>query len=169
MEDQAENAEEKIEDKPVEQANENDVVEGTVCGVTNFGAFVKLSNGQEGLVHISEISPSFVKNVGDFLRVGQTIEVKVLGTNKRGKLDLSIKKINPNLQQMAEDQKEKKAPRKEINPEDFYPKTRSKPSLNSLEDKIGFFIKRSDEKLLDIRKNVQAKQGVPKRKKLGKQ
>jgi S1 RNA binding domain protein len=152
--------------KNINQNQEGTIVKGTVCGITDFGAFVKLPDDKEGLIHISEISPSFVKNVADFLKVGQVISVKVLGVNKRGKLDLSIKQINPSFQPLKpEERNQQKAARKEVKPEDFYPKTKQAPTLRSLEDKIGHFIKRSDEKLLDIRKNVQAKQGFPKRKK----
>jgi len=143
------------------------ISEGTVSGITNYGAFVKLKDGREGLVHISEISPSFVRSVADFLRVGQELTVKVLGINKRGKLDLSIKQISPNMEPLKPEEKEQqRAAHREKRPEDFYPKTRPAPHLRSLEDKIGFFMKRSDEKLLDIRKNVQTKQGIIKRKKI---
>ncbi|MFA5928882.1 MAG: S1 RNA-binding domain-containing protein [Candidatus Margulisiibacteriota bacterium] len=144
-----------------------EIVEGTVCGITNFGAFVKLADGKEGLVHISEISPSFVKNVGDFLKIGQVLQVKILGINKRGKLDLSIKQINPTFAPLKPEEKEQqRLARKDKNPEDYYPRFKPAPMLSSLEDKLGFFMKRSDEKLLDIKKNTMAKQGA--KKKTGK-
>ncbi|MFC1478137.1 S1 RNA-binding domain-containing protein [Candidatus Margulisiibacteriota bacterium] len=147
-------------------SNENNTAQGTVSGITNYGAFVKLEDGKEGLVHVSEISPAFVKNVRDYLRIGQEVTVKVLGINKRGKLDLSIKQINPDIKPLKPEEREQhKEARKEKKPEDFYPKSKPAPHLHSLEDKIGFFMKRSDEKLLDIRKNTQAKQGMSKRKK----
>ncbi|MFC1595976.1 S1 RNA-binding domain-containing protein [Candidatus Margulisiibacteriota bacterium] len=153
-----------MEENTTEQEN-NNISEGTVCGITNFGAFVKLADNREGLVHISEISSSFVKSVGDYLKIGQTITVKILGINKRGKLDLSVKQINPDLQPLRPEEKEQaKVFRKEKKPEDFYPRTKPAPSLRSLEDKIGYFIKRSDEKMLDIRKNIQSKQGAKRKK-----
>lgn len=159
----------RTEQIPVDSAVATDgsISEGTVSGITNYGAFVKLKDGREGLVHISEISPSFVRSVADFLRVGQELNVKVLGINKRGKLDLSIKQISPDIKPLKPEEKEQqRAAHRDKRPEDYYPKSRQTPSLRSLEDKIGFFMKRSDEKLLDIRKNVQTKQGIIKRKKL---
>jgi len=148
------------------EEKENIAVEGVVTGVTNFGAFIKLNDGQEGLVHISEISNSFVRNVSDYLQTGQAIKVKILGKNKKGKLDLSIKQIDPDFAQLKPEEKSKLSKKRVVrNPEDYFPKLKSKPSLQSLEDKLNYFIKKSDEKLLDIKKNVQSKQGFAKRKK----
>jgi len=58
--------------------NEGDVLEGTVRKTTDFGAFVELTQGVDGLVHISELSHERVKHVGDVVKVGQTVTVKVL-------------------------------------------------------------------------------------------
>ena len=66
-------------------------VQGKVTGITNFGAFVELPEGKTGLVHISEVADSYVKDVNDHLKVGDQVEVKVL-SEKEGKIALSIKK-----------------------------------------------------------------------------
>ncbi|MGI6463614.1 MAG: S1 RNA-binding domain-containing protein [Candidatus Scatomorpha sp.] len=68
------------------------ILEGTVSGIANFGAFVTLENGQKGLVHISEIANSYVENVRDHLSEGMKIKVKVLELGQGGKINLSIKK-----------------------------------------------------------------------------
>lgn len=71
-----------------------DILEGTVSKITNFGAFISLPNGQSGLVHISEVSDNYVKDINDYLSVGQ--HVKVIVTNvEDDKIDLSIKRANP--------------------------------------------------------------------------
>jgi S1 RNA binding domain protein len=70
------------------------VVEGKVTRVTDFGAFVELKEtGETGLVHISQIAHEFVRSVADFLKEGQEITVKVLGRDEKGRLDLSIKEM----------------------------------------------------------------------------
>jgi S1 RNA binding domain protein len=69
------------------------VAEGRVTRITDFGAFVQFETGETGLVHISQIAHSYVRNVADFLQEGQTIEVKVLGRDERGRLDLSVKEL----------------------------------------------------------------------------
>ncbi|PYE56668.1 S1 RNA binding domain protein [Deinococcus yavapaiensis KR-236] len=69
------------------------VVEGRVTRLTDFGAFIQFENGETGLVHISQIAHSFVRSVRDHLEEGQTVEVKVLGRDEKGRLDLSIKEL----------------------------------------------------------------------------
>lgn len=68
------------------------IVEGKVTGITKFGAFVSLPGGRSGLVHISEIASSYVSEVSDFLQVGQTVKVKVVGIDEQNRINLSIKK-----------------------------------------------------------------------------
>lgn len=67
------------------------VVKGVITGVVDFGAFVNV-NGIEGLIHISEISWDRVDNPGDYLKVGETVEAKVIAIDK-DRLSLSIKQI----------------------------------------------------------------------------
>ncbi|GAA6743818.1 RNA-binding protein S1 [Thermus antranikianii] len=71
------------------------VVEGRVVRVTEFGAFVELPGGEQGLVHISQIAHEFVRNVRDFLNEGDIVQVMVKGRDARGRLDLSIKDLTP--------------------------------------------------------------------------
>jgi uncharacterized protein len=65
---------------------------GTVRNVVNFGAFVDIGVKNDGLVHISELSNSYIKNPMDVVTVGDVVEVKVIGIDyKRGKISLSMK------------------------------------------------------------------------------
>lgn len=66
-------------------------LEGKVTGITHFGAFVDLSGGVTGLVHISEIADNYVKDVNDHLKIGDMVTVKVINVDKDGKIGLSIK------------------------------------------------------------------------------
>lgn len=71
-----------------------DIVEGTVSKITNFGAFVKLQTGIEGLVHISELSDSEVTKVDDLLKVGQVAKFRVIKVSaEERKLGLSLKAL----------------------------------------------------------------------------
>ncbi len=65
-------------------------MEGKVTGITKFGAFVDLG-GKTGMVHISEITTSYVKEIRDYLTENQTVKVKVLAIAPDGKISLSIK------------------------------------------------------------------------------
>lgn len=71
------------------------IYEGRVTGITKFGAFVSLPNGASGLVHISEIADTYVKEVTDYLQQGQTVKVKVISIGEGNKINLSIKKATP--------------------------------------------------------------------------
>lgn len=75
------------------------VVEGTVTGITNFGAFVQLPEGKSGLVHISEVSHDYVESISDYLKKGEKVKVKVLSINNDGKISLSMRQAQPKTRQ----------------------------------------------------------------------
>jgi small subunit ribosomal protein S1 len=72
-----------------------DEVAGTVTGVVDFGVFIKIEDGLEGLVHISEIDWSLVEDPKPLFKIGQKIQVKIIDI-KDGKVSLSIKALKPN-------------------------------------------------------------------------
>lgn len=75
------------------------IVKGCVTGIEKYGIFVSLDNFYSGLIHISEISSGFVRNVADYVTVGETIYVKVLDVDDTEfKLKLSIKDIKYKLE-----------------------------------------------------------------------
>jgi len=111
-------------------------VEGVVTGITNFGAFVQLPDGETGLVHISEVADTYVKDINDYLKKSDRIKVKVLTVDGNGKIGLSIRQALP--QGSRSSRKEDKA---------------------SFEDKLARFLKESDERLHDLRRNTEAKRG----------
>jgi len=69
------------------------IYEGKVQKIMDFGAFVNILPGKDGLVHISQISETRVQNVADELSEGQTVKVKVLEVDKQGRIRLSIKAV----------------------------------------------------------------------------
>ncbi len=120
---------------PVEVGN---VLEGTVSGITNFGAFIDLGEGKTGLVHISEVANDYVKNIHEYLKQGQQVKVKVLSVEKDGKVSLSIKQAAP--------------PKKRaVKPAEFDWSARSEGESLSFEDKINRFLKDSDEKMQSLK------------------
>ena len=68
-----------------------DIIAGKVAKVTNYGAFVDLAGGGSGMIHISEVANTYVKDIGEYLQVGEEVTVKVIGINEAGKVSLSIK------------------------------------------------------------------------------
>jgi S1 RNA binding domain protein len=112
------------------------VLEGVVVKITHYGAFVELPDGKSGLVHISEIADTYVKDVRDYLKEQERVKVKVLGYNEKGKLDLSVKQA--------------------LDPAERQARVRAKASF---EDKLAKFMKESEERLLDLKRNTEAKRG----------
>lgn len=133
--------------------------EGKVTGIMNFGAFVSLPGGKSGLVHISEIANSFVKDVHDHLQIGQTVTVKILDINDQGKINLSIKRAQDEkaeAEKQAEVQQQYVAPSRPKLPEmgEVAP-----PSADlSFEEKLKKFMQASDSKNADKRRNTERKQ-----------
>lgn len=121
------------------------IVEGEVSGITNFGAFVQLPEGKVGLIHISEVSNVYVKDVHDFLKEKDKVTVKILSIDEKGKIGLSIKQLMP-----------PPAPRKPIERRPVTPKVA--PTI-TFEDKISRFLKDSDDRLLDLKRNTESKRG----------
>ncbi len=72
-----------------------DIVKCVVTGFKEYGIFVKIDDSYDGLIHISEISSSFVRNVTDYAEIGETIFAKILEINEKTKhVKLTIKDIN---------------------------------------------------------------------------
>jgi len=123
-----------------------DIVEGEVTNITKFGAFVRIKEGYEGLVHISEISNEFVTDISKYVNVGDKISVRILAASEKNKLELSIKK----------------AKQQEKDPVLFL-KKKTKNSV--FEEMMVSFLKRSEEKQIDLRRNLKNKQGITKKRK----
>jgi len=69
------------------------VYTGKVARIVDFGAFVNILPGKDGLVHISQIANERVENVSDYLKEGEDVRVKVLDVDQRGRIKLSIKEL----------------------------------------------------------------------------
>ncbi len=118
------------------------VTDGVVNGIKNFGAFVDLEGGKSGLVHISEVSDQFVKNIDEYLKEGQNVKVKVISIDERGKLGLSIKQAK----QSTTDDSDSIS--KKISRENNFKKfVNSKSNSSRFEDMMAKFKQISDEKI----------------------
>ncbi|MGG7179029.1 S1 domain-containing RNA-binding protein [Clostridium paraputrificum] len=120
------------------------ILEGTVVNITNFGAFVEIE-GKTGLVHISEVADSFVKDIRQHLSEQDKVKVKVISIDDNGKISLSIKQAN--------------VQRKSVKPVEFdWGTEKSKPVVSAnFEDKMSKFLKDSEEKMQDVKKHQEFK------------
>ena len=135
------------------------VVEGTVTGITKFGAFVDLAGGKVGLIHISEVADVYVNDVKDFLKVGQQVKVKVLSVDENGKIGLSIKRLQPKKPDAGAPSQFQNAPRRPMGNDFRRSAGRFAPGSGSFEDKLSKFLKDSDERLTDLRRKTDSKRG----------
>lgn len=133
------------------------IVEGKVTGLTAFGAFVSLPDGKSGMVHISEVSNTFVKEIKDFLKEGQDVKVKVVGISPEGKISLSIKKAMEPKKQPAPRQRRNDRPRSS-NVWQGQQKPQTTESM-SFEDMMARFKQVSDEKMTDLKRSTDSKHG----------
>lgn len=121
------------------------ILEGTVVNITNFGAFVEIE-GKTGLVHISEVADSFVKDIRVHLKEQDKVKVKVISIDDNGKISLSIKQAN--------------VQKKSIKPVEIdWGVENKKGSSNTggFEDIMSRFLKDSEERMQDVKKNQDFK------------
>lgn len=146
----------------------SDVVQGRIAEIRNFGAFVWLQNGKKGLVHISEISDNYVKDIHSAVKPNQKVKVKVLSIQEDGRIELSIKQAlsleytKPPLPDPREELRENvdmflgEPPN--IN---FRADGRTPPDFEGM---LKSFKKDSNENNLDLKRSIEAKRGGMKKK-----
>lgn len=78
-----------------------DTITGEVVSIKPYGAFVRLPTGETGLIHISEVDDDYVKDVHDYLSVGQEVAVKVVSLHEEGKYNLSIRQLTKRERESA--------------------------------------------------------------------
>ena len=114
------------------------ICKGKITSITKYGAFVSLEAGKSGMVHISEISHTYVNDINEHLQVGQEVKVKVIGIDENGRISLSIRKAEPKperTQQSAPPKPQAPRPQAEL----------------SFEDKLKQFMQDSDSKISGIK------------------
>ncbi len=133
------------------------IFEGKVTGLTAFGAFVSLPDGKSGMVHISEVSNSFVKDIKDFLKEGQDVKVKVVGISEEGKISLSIRKASetPKKENARPPRKSERPARANV----WQGQPKQNNDSMSFEDMMARFKQVSDEKMTDLKRNSDSKHG----------
>ena len=150
------------------------VLEGKATGITGFGAFVSLPEGKSGMVHISEVANSFVSDIKEFIKEGDTVRVKVIGIDDAGRINLSIKRAQENPAQREQQAAprsggfERRAPRPRQGQFQGGRPQQGKqprdPASLTFEDKLKMFMADSESRMADIRHNTDRKSGSRRRK-----
>ncbi|BDU50476.1 S1 RNA-binding domain-containing protein [Haliovirga abyssi] len=132
---------------------------GKVEKITKYGAFVSLENNKKGLVHISEVSNKYIKNVEDVLTVGQEVSVVVLAIKPDGRIDLSIKKTEeasrPTTRPATKSNYNRKPSERFDRRGSSSRNTKVEPAKPAnFEDKLADFLKNSEENYNTINKRL---------------
>ena len=136
-----------------------EILEGTVKTITKFGAFVELSEGRTGMVHISEITHSFVSDIREHLTEGQQVKVMVIGLDN-GKISLSIRRTQPAPQRPQSDRPKQgferrqnfDRPKQDTRPRQqaYSPSVEKQPQ--SFDDMLKQFMADSDSKISGLKR-----------------
>lgn len=128
------------------------IIEGTVVGVQPFGAFVSLGDNKQGLVHISQISSSYVENINQVLKVSDKVKVKVTEIKPDGKISLTMRideepkpKTSSRPPFKKRDDRGPSGPRQPLNQKDDF-ESLMKKWMKTSEDKMGDLGKREKRK-----------------------
>lgn len=137
------------------------IVEGKVSGITSFGAFVDLPNGKTGMVHISEVSTDFVRDIKDYLKIGQVVKAKVINISEKNEIALSIKKLMPPKQPVkrANHGQNNDKVNKPVRPGNFEWQSPKKNPVSSFEEMLSSFKHKSEEKISDLKRATESKRG----------
>jgi general stress protein 13 len=118
------------------------IVTGKVTGIQPYGAFVALDENTQGLVHISEITHGYVKDINEHLKVGDEIQVKVLSVDESaGKIGLSIRATEEAPVQQQQAVKAKKPRKRQAAA--IIPEADGQQGFNTLKDKLQEWIDQS--------------------------
>ncbi len=136
------------------------ILEGKVTGITKFGAFVELPGGKNGMVHISEIASTYVKEITDFIKEDQVVKVKILAISPEGKINLSIKRAQEQPRPSSPTPPPKR-PRVEQDWSGASKRQSSEPL--TFEDMLSKFKSTSEDKISDLKRTMDPKKGSGRR------
>ncbi|MBU3805849.1 MAG: S1 RNA-binding domain-containing protein [Candidatus Fournierella pullistercoris] len=134
------------------------ILEGKVTGVKKFGAFVSLPDQKTGMVHISEVSSSFIEDLSTVLTEGQTVKVKVMNIAEDGKIALSMKRALPPEPRPAKGPRPPRGGRSDA-PRVWQPKAQAPQGEMSFEDMMAKFKSQSEEKMSDLKRVTENRRG----------
>ncbi len=154
-----------------QQIRIDEVVDAEVTKIAEFGAFVKFASGKKGLIHISQVADTYVKNVNDHLKIGDKVKAKIIKISPDGKIDLTLKSGKEQAPRQSRGQSQDGArPQREHgrrfggrSDTSYRENMSSSPDGKSFkaspfEDKLKNFLKESDELQSDLKKHIEKKQ-----------
>ena len=134
------------------------ICDGKITKITAFGAFAALDDGKSGLIHISEISSGYVKDIHEHLSEGDSVRVKVIKIDENGRISLSIKQAEANYTGSERKNSTSSGIGRNAPPAEF---VAARPQNSSFEDMMSQFKAASDDKIHALRQSIASKRGAP--------
>ena len=148
------------------QLTVGEIIEGKITAVKEYGVFVDLGDGKSGMVHISEIAKTYVNDINEFVKVGDSVKMMVTNISDEGKISLSIKRAEKQTEPAKIERPERKGRRAPLERavsntiDSSFVYSPQKETATSFEEMMNKFKQTSDEKFSDLkRKNPDAKRG----------
>ncbi|MCL5104542.1 MAG: S1 RNA-binding domain-containing protein [Armatimonadetes bacterium] len=137
-------------------------VKGTVLKVADYGAIVRLAGGETGLIHISEIADTYVRDVREYVKEEDEVTVKVLRLSAKGRYELSLKQCDAATLSVSRKPEvvgvggARHLPSRPSR----YEEDPSSPRLPvNFEDRLSRFLKDSEERQHDLKRHIESKRG----------
>lgn len=131
-----------------------ELIEGKVSGIKPFGAFVDLPDNKSGMIHISEVSQGYVKNINDYLSVGDIVTVKVIKLTDDGKINLSLRHEQSLHKSKDVELSKTEEPRiRRSEPE------KKHQSVDDFDRMMSQFLKDSEDRLTSLKRSTEGKRG----------
>lgn len=135
-------------------------IKGTVVKIAAYGVIVRLAGGKSGLIHISEIADTYVRNVRDYFSENDEVRVKVVRQNSKGRYELSVKQCEVKPEPKTERRALEPAGRSAAAVRSQVAQAPPPPARpQTFEDRLSRFLKDSEERQLDLKRNIESKRG----------
>ena len=143
-------------------------VVGTVVKLAEYGAIVRLEGGNTGLVHISEVADTFVRDINDYFKEHDRVCATVLSRNGRGRYQLSTKKVEQPAREPVPPRRPQRRVERIPDPVNLGPEHETTPRSNAadsitFEDRLRTFLKDSNDRQFDVKRHLESKRGSPRR------
>lgn len=140
------------------QVKVGDILEGKITGIKDYGVFVDIGEGKSGMVHISEVSRTYVNDINEHVKLGEVVKLKVISIADDGKIALSIKRaLEPERGRDGDNRRRERRPHTQAKPDGSYTWMPKKNEPASFEEMMNRFKQTSDEKFSDLkRKNPES-------------
>lgn len=143
-------------------------VDGTIVKLAEYGVIVRLEGGNTGLIHISEVADTFVREISDYFKEHDRVRVRILSRNGKGRYQLSAKNVEQPARESVPPKRSQRPVERIPDPVNLGPEPEATPlsatvEFGSFEDRLKTFLKDSNDRQFDIKRHMEVKRGSRRR------